>query len=84
MKPFLFCPLDWANLCSSSVIFVRDNPVYGLSDSAWDVEMAGSPEVVMAEKQVAMSFANIFIDPGSSIIPTIEWEPSGLSQQGLN
>jgi hypothetical protein len=79
MKPVLFCPLDWANLCFSSVIFVHDNPVYSLSDSAWEVEMAGSPEVIMVEEQVAMYVVKIFIDSRSSIVPTTDWEPSGLS-----
>jgi hypothetical protein len=46
--------------------------VYGLSDSEWDVEMAGSPEVIMVEEQVAMFVAKIFIDSRSSIIPTID------------
>jgi hypothetical protein len=60
--------------------------VYGLSDSAWDVEMAGSPEVIMVEEQIAMSVAKIFIDSRSSFIPTTDREPSGLSwsQAGLD
>ena len=75
----MFSPLDWANLCFSSVIFCHDNPVYGLSDSAWYVEMAGSPEVIIVGEQVAMSVAKIFIDSRSSFIPTADREPSGLS-----
>ena len=46
--------------------------MYGLSDSAWEVETAGSPEVIMAEEQVAMSVATIFIDSRSSLIPTTD------------
>jgi hypothetical protein len=47
-------------------------PMYSLSDSAWEVEMAASPEVIMVEEQVAMSVVKIFVDSRFSIVPTID------------